>query len=194
VYAAQRNHNLDIVQRAKNSKVATNASSTAVNPSASSSSNKPAASEAKPPVKASQPAAVAEPAPASSHVTNLGVGASLPSDASCASRIKPAAETRPANSTYNSTRGIGSDTTYPRVSGNYSGTTDEILQWAACKWGIDEDIARAQAAVESWWFQRHPGDFTTDSTICVPGHRVLGADGQPGQCPETIGILQVRYQ
>ena len=29
-----------------------------------------------------------------------------------------------------------------RVTGNFTGTTDMILQWAACKWGIDEDIVR----------------------------------------------------
>ena len=27
-----------------------------------------------------------------------------------------------------------------QVTGNYTGTTDEILQWVACKWGIDEDV------------------------------------------------------
>ena len=42
-------------------------------------------------------------------------------------------------------------TLYRRVTGNFTGTTDEIIQWAACKWGIDEDIVRAQMAKESWW-------------------------------------------
>ena len=81
---------------------------------------------------------------------------------------------------------------YARVTGNFTGTTDEIIQWAACKWGIDEDVVRAQVAVESWWYQRAAGDFTTDPTRCVPGH-LLGADGTPGQCPESIGLIQVRY-
>ena len=42
---------------------------------------------------------------------------------------------------------------YARVTGNFTGTTDQIIQWAACKWGIDEDIVRAQAAKESGWHQ-----------------------------------------
>ena len=46
----------------------------------------------------------------------------------------------------------------PRVTGNFTGTTDEIIQWAACKWGMDVDWARAQAAIESWWFQTTIGD------------------------------------
>jgi autotransporter family porin len=100
---------------------------------------------------------------------------------------------RPANTAANHTRGVGGNSLYPGVTGNYVGTTDEIIQWAACKWGIDEDIVRAQAAVESYWFQRTTGDFTTDPSRCVPGHRTLGADGTPGKCPESIGLLQVRY-
>ncbi len=50
----------------------------------------------------------------------------------------------------------------------------------------------AQAAVESWWRQDTLGDWTTDATRCAPG-RGLGADGRPGQCPESFGILQNRY-
>jgi hypothetical protein len=127
------------------------------------------------------------------YFSTLPVGAVLPSDATCASEVQPTAEVRAANTTANETRGVGGNSLYPRVTGNYVGTTDEIIQWAACKWGIDEDIVRAQAAVESYWFQRTTGDFTTDPSLCVPGHRTLGADGVPGECPESIGLLQVRY-
>jgi soluble lytic murein transglycosylase-like protein len=35
------------------------------------------------------------------------------------------------------------------VTGNFRGTTDEIIRWAAWKWGIDEDLLRAVAARES---------------------------------------------
>jgi autotransporter family porin len=100
---------------------------------------------------------------------------------------------RQANAAANHTRGVGGNSLYPRVTGNYVGTTDEIIQWAACKWGIDEDIVRAQAAVESWWFQRTLGDFSPDTSTCVPGHQELGADGKGGQCAQSIGILQDRY-
>src|SRR5688500_5670474 len=37
------------------------------------------------------------------------------------------------------------------VTGRYRGTTDEILQWAAHKWGFDPDLFRAVAYVESRW-------------------------------------------
>jgi len=79
------------------------------------------------------------------------------------------------------------------VTGDFVGTTDEIIQWAACKWGIDEDVARAQVAKESYWLQTTLGDFTTDGSICAPGHPV-GTDGRPGECPESIGLMQLRYQ
>jgi hypothetical protein len=44
------------------------------------------------------------------------------------------------------------------VTGNYRGTTDEILQWAARKWGFDPDLFRAVAAVESYWNMSAVGD------------------------------------
>ena len=33
------------------------------------------------------------------------------------------------------------------------GTTDEIFQWAACKWGVPDDLLRAVAVRESTWHQ-----------------------------------------
>ncbi len=80
------------------------------------------------------------------------------------------------------------------VDGNYTGTTDEILQWVACKWGVDEDVVRAQAAVESWWNQTNLGDWSPNSAVCAPNHPIGSDPGHPGQCPESVGILQVRYQ
>jgi len=38
-----------------------------------------------------------------------------------------------------------------QVTGAYTGTTDEILQWAAYKHGLDPNLLRAVAAAESWW-------------------------------------------
>jgi hypothetical protein len=137
----------------------------------------------------------------------LPPGSSLPSDATCASQVKQRAENKRMNATYNATRGnqqLASDffgsaddpransQIAPRVDGNFTGTTDEILQWTACKWGIDEDMVRAQAAIESWWRQTAKGDWTTDASRCAPGHG-LGVDGTAGQCPESFGVLQNRY-
>jgi autotransporter family porin len=134
------------------------------------------------------------------HFGTLPVGAALPSDASCAGRVRRnGVEVRPSNARFNATTGgptsPSADPNYPRygrVTGNFTGTTDEIIQWAACKWGIDEDIVRAQAAKETYWFQRNVGDFSSDPSRCVPGHPI-GFDGRPGECPESIGIMQIRY-
>lgn len=53
----------------------------------------------------------------------------------------------------------------PRVDGQFTGTTDEILQWAACKWGLPDNLIRADADIESTWFQylHFPGDASNGS-------------------------------
>ncbi|MGH3159709.1 MAG: hypothetical protein ACRDNF_24485, partial [Streptosporangiaceae bacterium] len=78
----------------------------------------------------------------------------------------------------------------PRINGHFTGTTKEILRWAACKWGIDQNLVFAQAAVESWWRQTTKGDW--ESSGCPPGHGP-GVDGRKGLCPQSWGILQNRY-
>ncbi|MDP2291127.1 MAG: hypothetical protein Q8M22_08035 [Actinomycetota bacterium] len=98
------------------------------------------------------------PPPTPSKFTTLPVGSVLPTGAQCATRIRGVAEIRPGNQAYNNTRGTRANTVYTRVDGNFVGTTDEILQWVACKWGIDEDIVRAQIAKESWWNMTAVGD------------------------------------
>jgi Transglycosylase SLT domain len=49
-----------------------------------------------------------------------------------------------------------------KVTGNFTGTTTEIIQSAACKWGIDEDTIRAAAVQESYWHMNTIGD------VCGP--------------------------
>ena len=44
------------------------------------------------------------------------------------------------------------------VTGHFTGTTDEILQWAAYKWGFQPNLLRAVASVESWWRMSTNGD------------------------------------
>jgi autotransporter family porin len=63
-----------------------------------------------------------------------------------------------------------------QVTGDYTGTTDEILQWVACRWGIDVNIVRADAVVESDWIQSTEGDN-------------CGVAGEG-----SYGILQVKNQ
>jgi hypothetical protein len=45
-----------------------------------------------------------------------------------------------------------------RVTGSYRGTTDEIIQWGAYKWGFSPDVFRAVAVIESWWKMSTVGD------------------------------------
>ncbi len=129
--------------------------------------------------------------------TTLPPGSSLPTDAQCTAAVRRGGgEVRAGNATPNATRGRQKNLTPPdfsRVTGDFTGTTDEILQWAACKWGIDEDMVRAQIAKESWWHQEAKGDWTTNGAVCPPNHPP-GADGRPGQCPESHGLSQLRWQ
>jgi hypothetical protein len=45
-----------------------------------------------------------------------------------------------------------------QVTGHFRGTTDEIIQWAAYKHGLDPDLLRAVAVVESYWRMSFVGD------------------------------------
>jgi hypothetical protein len=99
----------------------------------------------------------------------------------------------------------------PRVTGHFTGTTDEIMQWAACKWGISDNVLRAIAVRESTWYQYevYPsgrcvtdwgcGDMVSDATpatrtycsgISRHGHDYQ-ADYGRGLCPETFSIAGV---
>lgn len=52
-----------------------------------------------------------------------------------------------------------------RVDGNFIGTTEQILEWAARKWFPDQDpdVFKAQAVKESAWNQAGTGDFEEGS-------------------------------
>jgi hypothetical protein len=53
----------------------------------------------------------------------------------------------------------GSDMPYARhVTGHFTGTTDEVIQWAAHKWGFAPDLLRAVATQESNWKMSTVGD------------------------------------
>jgi hypothetical protein len=153
-------------------------------------------------------AAGAAPGAAPLHFRTLPPGAALPTSAQCAHWVNehPQPENKAANKKDNHITGqhvgahffSGGDSPQagrwlaPRINGNFTGTTKDILRWAACKWGINQSVVFAQAAVESWWQQGTLGDWGTDPTACPPGHK-LGADGTQGQCPQSYGILQNRY-
>jgi hypothetical protein len=119
--------------------------------------------------------------------------AGLPrADAACASQVTLSTwEPVPANTTANNTvpasasavpwSNVGIPPSFTKwyakralVTGNYKGTTDEIIQWAACKWGIDPDLMRAVAVQESDWKMSEVGDYC----------------GTPGQ--GSYGLFQVK--
>jgi hypothetical protein len=147
-------------------------------------------------------------AASSVYFSTLAPHASLPSDSQCAALVASTPETIPSNVPYNSasvipsaselngvhTAPVYSDSWVPasdfaRVDGNYSGSTDMILRWAACKWGIDENIARAEAWTESGWRQDDVGDWRTSLADCEQGNW----DGWNGSgCWQSWGIYSVK--
>jgi len=44
-----------------------------------------------------------------------------------------------------------------------------IMRWAACKYGIDENVVRAQGWIESGWLQGAAGDTRSSQAQCVQG-------------------------
>jgi hypothetical protein len=138
--------------------------------------------------------------------TLLPAGAKLPDEASCASRVhrslwEPRTDNIAANHRVPSAQQIAgleswgpnigldvkADTFRKQITGNFTGTTDEILQWVACKWGISTDIVRAEAMVESYWHQSQVGDWTNDPSLCPPN--TWNGMG----CYQSYGILQIKY-
>jgi hypothetical protein len=127
----------------------------------------------------------------------LPPGSKLPTAADCAARVRRSHwEPRPQNALANRTRGStgasidGADAAFnrkyaARIEGNYVGTTDEILQWGACKWGFSEDLTRARAVQESYWKQSQLGDETDSADAC-------STIGQTAPCWQSYGILQVK--
>jgi autotransporter family porin len=110
--------------------------------------------------------------PAGGYFGLLPPGSALPNDQECAARVHRSSwEPRPDNSDENATvptsalnitAGWGGDPRgeafKKRVTGNFTGTTDEIIQWGACKWGFQDEMIRATAVIESTWHMSANGD------------------------------------
>ncbi len=139
------------------------------------------------------------PPPPTGHFSTLPPGAALPSDAACAAQVRPMAERRPINNVPNHTKGAAVSG-LARVTGNFTGTTDEIIEWVACKWGIDEDIVRAQIAKESWWHQDAAGRPHERPERVLPDvpHRLRPVSGvdrsRPGALPVPHARLHQRLR
>src|SRR5947209_4218997 len=107
-------------------------------------------------------------------VVNVPAAGPALSDAAAAALVTHSTwEPRPDNATANSrvptsaelatyranAENWGSCNNYHQyVTGNFTGTTDEIIQWAAYKWGLDPNLARAVAVYESNWHMSAVGD------------------------------------
>jgi hypothetical protein len=98
-----------------------------------------------------------------------------------------------------------------RVTGHHTGTTDENIQWSACKWGISDNLLRAIAVRESTWFQYEVyrsdrcvtlwgcGDLIDEANnatrVFCSAISEYGHDYEPdygrGKCPKTFSIAGV---
>jgi O-antigen ligase len=122
----------------------------------------------------------------STHFRTLPIGAVLPTGEQCAAMIPASSETIPGNEPFNQTiatpsqlrtfaalgytfERLSSYAQFARISGNYTGSTDMMMRWAACKYGIDEDVVRGQAWQESGWWQWQTGDRRSTPSQCVQG-------------------------
>ncbi|MFG1931584.1 hypothetical protein ACGFK1_13145 [Mycobacterium sp. NPDC048908] len=140
--------------------------------------------------------------PIESAAGTLPVGSPLPSDQHCAAyaqQVGSNRESRPENTAANNSVPSGlalppwpefwdplaNQLFVPRINGQFTGTTDQIIAWGACKWGFSTDVVRAVAWAESSWRQAHVGDEVNDPSLCVGGYRV--------PCPTSFGLLQLKY-
>jgi len=162
----------------------------------------PASRSGPQPTTLSHPAASDAPPLPRGYFTLKPVGsyASLPSDAAAAAEVHQSSwEVRPGNRTYNQTKptGLAIHRVNPatqaydprwnsyilgRITGNFTGTTDEIFQWVAAKWGLPDNLIRTIAYMESDWRQSNYGDFVDNRAECPPGYQKL-------PCPVTFGIV-----
>lgn len=143
----------------------------------------------------------------SGYYGTLPPGATLPSESTCSSTIssEPSSEAIPANTSFNETLPTASELSafhsqplwqndtpasdFANVDGNFTGTTDQIIQWGSCKWGLDENAMRAEAWYETNWIQSTEADRRTDYADC----HTPNWDGWNGsECYQSYGIFQAK--
>jgi hypothetical protein len=142
------------------------------------------------------------------------------SDADALARITPAAETRSGNVTANGTyptdqqlstfytldiqAAVAAGNSAVDVAQRRAGmeritgrpgralTTDEIIQWGAYKWGLDENALRAVMRKESFWRQTATGDYTANQSLWPPDNRVVDP-GDPAKYAQSYGLPQLKW-
>jgi len=132
------------------------------------------------------------------------------SDAQAAAKAVWAPENRPGNTAANHYRPSGGEISAFRygetnrygqtavqanpyaayVTGGYSGTTDQIIQWGAAKWGIPADWLRAQYVVEWHWNQSAKGDLTA---VANPSRYPSQSRAGGNKVYLSLGIAQVKW-
>ena len=179
-------------------------------PPAASDPGAPTSNAPSPPVAAARPDA---PPPAAGYFALKPVGsfATLPGDAQAAAMVHRSSwEPRPDNDVANHTAApagthldgyagmVNGPAVFGRVDGNFTGTTDEIIQWAAAKWGLPDELIRGEAVVESNWDQG--GHDASGAPLDHHGYGDFGDCGgsPPGapygaQGPSSFGLLQAKW-
>jgi hypothetical protein len=136
---------------------------------------------------------------------------SLPSDVQAAGMVHRSAwEPRSQNTAANNTTPpagyvtlgysgmVNHSQLFGRVTGNFTGTTDEIIQWAAAKWGLPDELIRAEAVDESSWYQDHKD--ASGNPISGQGYGDFGscggsppAAGYSTAGPASFGLMQTKW-
>lgn len=135
---------------------------------------------------------------APTYFPTLPIGSALPSDAQCAAAVRanPSPETHPENAAANANaggpwvlidgaHGFRGDALAARITGDFAGSTEDLIRWVACKWGFDEDLTRARVWTESSWRVSTAGDLTSDAAACA-------LIGLAAPCHQSYGLLQVK--
>jgi hypothetical protein len=117
---------------------------------------------------------------------------SLPSGSSNCLGVPAYPEVRHENAAANATRGRATNPGnfyghpawrwyYDRIDGACTGTTEQILEWAAKKWGFDQlgypDLAKAMAVLETWWKNAFIGNSGEVGILQI--HTAFWPDYQP---------------
>ena len=72
-------------------------------------------------------------------------------------------------------------------------STDDLIQWAAHKWGIPENWLRAEYVVESYWNQFNLGDDTRVSSRWYDLYPYQSRIPGTSNVYQSLGITQVRW-
>ena len=72
-------------------------------------------------------------------------------------------------------------------------STDDLIQWAAHKWGIPEDWLKAEYVHESYWRQSQLGDRSKVSPTLFPEYPLQAQLVGTTEVYESMGITQVKW-